>query len=130
MASDIYQEGAPLTAEGLFQLVTDEVLRDGRVEPVEKNAVLALATRLKLDRHRALAIFELSRKKLESRTLGQARPMDRIAVCGAVLSYIFSDHRYDQDEEELFSDLRAIFGITDPEYITLMQQAFPRQVKP
>jgi hypothetical protein len=130
MAQDIFREGEPLTAEGLFQMVTDEVLRDGKVEPSERNTVLALATRLKLDSIKALAIFDLSKKKLRDGTLGDARPMDRTALYGAVLRYIFSDRRYDQDEEELFSDLRAIFGLTDAEYVTLMQQAFPRPVRP
>lgn len=117
---------SPLTAEGLFQLVCDEVMRDGRVDDRERATILSIAKQMHLDATKAQEIFQGSVRSFHAGLLGDRRPMQPLVLCETVLTHIFADRRYDQDEEELFGCLRSLFSLSDEDYGRLMRQAFRR----
>ncbi|MBI4867155.1 MAG: hypothetical protein HY816_09400 [Candidatus Wallbacteria bacterium] len=128
MAADCVENIKPLTPEALFQLVCDEVLRDGRVDEKERETVLSIARKMRLDSGRAQEIFQASVRRFRAGLLGESRAMEPSSLCETVLAHIFADRKYEQDEEELFACLKSLFSLDDDQYALLMQKAFRRAV--
>ena len=115
MTEDRYRKGAPLGRDGLFQLVTDEAFRDGRIDAVELDLLNRLARFLKLDAVQARAIARLSKGKFRSGLLGPARPLSPGELYGETLAFVMSDGRIDPLEEAMITGLRKLFRIGDDE---------------
>jgi len=123
MAGDIYKKGEPLTRQGLFQLVTDEVFRDGVVDDDELDVVKKLSEFLGLEREVAMEIVAYSRQKFSTGLLKEKRALDPAPLYEEVLRYIVSDGELDPLEEKMLNGLRELFDIEDATHLEMMKRA-------
>ena len=112
-AGDLFGKGIPLTREGLFQLLTDEVYKDGVVERWEHEALVKTARFLKLPKEEAQAIAGRSKTKYDRGELGDTRPLDPIALYKKVIYFIMSDLEIDDLEMQMIEGLRKVLEISD-----------------
>lgn len=113
MSTDHFRKGQPLGREGLFQLVTDEAFRDGRLDSRELDILRRLAAFLRLDGATARAIAKVSKAKFRATLLGSARPLSPEALYGEAMAFVMSDGRVDPLEERMVLGLRKLFRIDD-----------------
>jgi hypothetical protein len=113
LPDDLFQFGKPLGRRGLFQLVADEVFRDGKVDSAENELLGTLARCLGLDNEAARAIAEVSRKKIAEGVLDDARPMDRERLYAQILRYVHSDGTVDDKERILLEGMHKLLSIGD-----------------
>ena len=110
MIEDHFGKGKPLTPAGLLQLLTDEVYKDGVVEPWEKQVLQRIAAFLNISAEKARAIEEQSRTKYAEGELGSRRPLDTLALYKKVLYFVVSDLEIDYLEAKMLEGLRDQIG--------------------
>lgn len=115
-----YQKGTPLTPRGLFELVTDECYRDGKVGPDEHRLVLTLATALELDRQEATEIALRSKSRYQGGELGTERPFLPHQLYARVLRYVLSDGLVDPGERKLLEGLFRLLRLSADEHRNLL----------
>ena len=136
------EKGKPLSNEGLFRLVCDEVFLDGVVEDFENRILQVLAKFLGLESSRALSIAESSKKAFEGGELGEEderRPLSPALLYEKALYFVCSDGEIDEEEGRMLEGLRKLFRISDElhedvlekvqgEFIALDEEASERMV--
>ena len=121
-AGDLFGKGIPLTREGLFQLLTDEVYKDGVVENWEQEALVKVSHFLKLPKDEAQAIAARSKTKYEQGELGATRPLDPIVLYKKVIYFIMSDLEIDDLEIQMIEGLRNVLGISDHSHRAVLRE--------
>lgn len=111
-----YRRGRNLDEEGLFELVTDEVFRDGQAGPEERRLLFALARVLRLDERGASAIARRSRDRFHAGGLGVVRPFDKHQLYARVLRYCLADGRIDPREKSMIEGLFQIFRLSPDDH--------------
>lgn len=128
--SDRYREGDALDKHGLFQLVTDEVFRDGLLEDHEKQLLKVLATFLRLGSEEAREISRVSKQKFREGQLGESGRLDPGRLYQRVLAFVVSDGEIDELEEQMLRGLRQLLGITDQDHQELLASPDPGEDPP
>jgi hypothetical protein len=123
MAQDLYVGGQPLSAEGFFQLLTDEIFRDGEPEPEGKQLLAASMNFLELEQARANAIIAISREKYELGTLGAPLPFDGTRIFDRVIRMAWSDGQLDAREVEMVDALQHALQIGEDTRAALEKRA-------
>ncbi len=121
------EEGKPLSTEGLFQLVCDEVFLDGVVEEFENKILQVLASFLGLQADKALEIAARSKARFEAGQFDEKRPLAPAVLYKKALYFICSDGEIDDDERRMLDGLRKLFKIKDDyhdELMAKMQEQF------
>mgnify|MGYP001546550755 FL=1 len=116
------EEGKPLTTDGLFQLVCDEVFLDGVVEEFENKILQVLARFLGIMPERALEMAAEAKKRFEAGQFKEKRPLAPNAVYEKALYFICSDGEIDDDERRMLDGLRKLFKISDKFHQDLMNK--------
>lgn len=120
MSSDFYQAGRPLSRVGLFQLITDEVFKDGLVEDWENSALNKLGRFLKVDAETARVVARRSASRFRKGELGSHRPMNVVALYERALYFVWSDGRVDPGEKVMLAGLRTYFNLSDEKHEELL----------
>jgi len=113
LQQDLYDSGTPLTREGLFQLVTDEALRDGRVDALDKKILQTLLGFLRFDPCLAADIARFSHIKFQAGELGPQRRFQPIQLYKRVLKYAHFDAGAGKLELQMLVGIRKLFGIDE-----------------
>lgn len=111
-----YRPGAPLTPEGLFQLVTEEFLRDGVLEEVEQKILRTLVGFLDLDSKWASSVLAESRREYQAGTLGTPRRFHSRKLYAQILSFTAGDGKVSQEEARLLAAMKRLFKIENAEH--------------
>jgi hypothetical protein len=120
MARSFYTEGAPLSREGLFQLVVEEVLRDRVVDERERTVLTLLAHALKLANRDAGEIVAAARERVgEGEPQGSA-PLDTRALYARVVHLACANGLVDHGEEELLAALRRVLEVQESTHEALV----------
>ncbi len=116
---------APLTREGLFRLIADEVCRDGILEPFEKDILEVMAPFLRLEREKARSIVLAARDRFQAGLLGTPRPLDPRALYAKALEFARADGRIDRLEDQMLAGLRKLFQLTDEDHAAIEESLPP-----
>lgn len=100
-----------LTREGLFRMVTDEVFRDGRVDPDEQKVLQVVSRFLKLDPARAGEISRGSKKAYQAGALEGGGALDPARLYRRILAAVLADGEVDDLEAKMLLGLRQVLGI-------------------
>lgn len=119
---------APLTREGLFRLIADEVCRDGILEPFEKDILEVMAPFLRLDREQARNIVLAARDRFQAGVLGTPRPLDPRALYAKALEFARADGRIDRLEDQMLAGLRKLFQLSDEDHAAIQKTLPPPPV--
>src|SRR5688572_23153496 len=111
--SDLYALGRPLGRRGLFQLVSDEAFRDGKLEPWENDILGALARFLKLDGELARTIARMSKEKYKAGAFDESRPLDPIRLFREILRHAYSDDEVDERERAMLAGMQKLLKLSD-----------------
>jgi hypothetical protein len=103
------EEDAPLTREQVFQLVCDEVMRDGMIEANEAEILTRLAQFLRLPPEAAKEMCRTSLARFQAGELGAKRALDPKALYETVLKA--SADEQDATQEQLLRGLRILLGL-------------------
>jgi hypothetical protein len=112
----------PLTPAGLFQLVCDEALQDGRIEEWEGKLLNALARFLGLSREAATEAAKASRRRYLDGKLGRERPLRGTSLYRKVLYFTVCDGRLDRTERALLQAIRKLFQIDEETHGRIFHQ--------
>ena len=121
MDRDAYAVGKPLSRRGLFQLITDEVFKDGRVEAWENSVLNKLSRFLCLDQGWAKKIAKRSAKKFKDGELGSKRPMHASRLYERTLFFVWSDGVLDGAEQKMLHGLRMFFNISSKSHREMLR---------
>ena len=116
------KEGKPLTTEGLFELVCDEVFLDGVVEDFENKILQVLATFLGIEAEKALEIASRAKARFEAGQFSESRPLAPAVLYEKALYFICSDGEIDDDERRMVQGLRKLFKISDKFHQEIMDK--------
>ncbi|NLI76525.1 MAG: tetratricopeptide repeat protein [Candidatus Riflebacteria bacterium] len=119
---------APLTREGLFRLIADEVCRDGILEPFEKDILEVMAPFLRLEREEARNIVLAARDRFQAGVLGTPRPLDPRALYAKALEFARADGRIDRLEDQMLTGLRKLFQLSDEDHAAIQKSLPPPPV--
>ena len=122
MSKEFYEDGKPLSREGLFQLITDEVLKDGVVENWEDSMLRTWCRLLRVAPETAKQIFHRSKEKYKSGELGRERPFHVATLYERTLYFIVSDKRFDDAEKQMLKMLRRLFNVDDEKHKELYER--------
>ncbi len=122
MTRDRYQAGDRLGPKGLFQLVAEEVYKDGKVEPFEQRILADLARYLKIpsDSSRRIAVRALERFK--AKELGTPRRLAPLLLYERVVFFAWSDGAEDPLEAKMLGALRRMFRISEHTHEQLVEK--------
>lgn len=123
MTDDCYEKGKELTPEGLYQLATDEAMRDGVVNEAEENLLRIMAEFLRIEKGRALQIRERSAALYRQGLLGEERLFVPKEFYKRVLRYVLLGRRVSKNEQLMIGALRRLFKMTDEAHDLLFEQA-------
>jgi hypothetical protein len=107
------EKGKPLSKEGLFQLICDEVYKDGVVEVWEEKIVRTMAAVLKLSPSTSQKAVKSSIARYMTDSLGKSRPLSPVSLYTKVLYWSLCDNNLDPLEEQMVLSLRKLFSIND-----------------
>jgi serine/threonine protein kinase len=119
---DKQQEAQKLTRVGLFQLVTDEVFKDGVVEDWENRTLVALTEFLELGTEQARGVAWKSLEKFQLGKLGSKRALDPRILYSKALYFAYVDGSLSQEEAWMLEGLRKLFGLTDKDHVLLLER--------
>ena len=88
MTSDAYQLGEPINAQGLFQLLSDEACRKGRLIQSDSQILTLFVKVLGLDRNSARSLTRRSLQKFDKGELFPSRRFDPLAAYSRIVEYI------------------------------------------
>lgn len=125
MSEEALDEGS-LTRERLFELVTDEVYRDGVVEEDEHRLLQALVRFLRLSSDTARSIARKSKERFVHGELGSQRSLSPIELYRSVLIAICADGQIDDLEVQMSLGLRQILGIDEDTHRAALAEATRR----
>lgn len=109
--ADHYATGDRLTPAGLFQIVSDEVHKDGTVDSWEGRILSHLAAQLALDPLTMRDLMALSSRKHKAGRLGTSRRLDpKVAYCKVL--YFVHHSGADPDACAELALLRTLFGFS------------------
>ncbi len=112
MKNEFYEVGKPLSRKGLFQLLTDEVFKDGKVEKWENSILNKLAKFLSIKSEWARKIASRSMEKFKKGQLGTKRPLNAMQLYERALFFVWSDGVIDDAERKMLQGLRMFFNIS------------------
>jgi hypothetical protein len=124
---------APLTSEGLFRLVTDEVFRDGVLDSRENHVLHVLSRFLRLEELQAKEIAAASRHAYREQQLPSGGAMKPIELYSRALTAILADGRVDELERRLLFGLGKLLEISPEDHaraLKLAQGNTPRPSSP
>jgi len=119
--TEYYAEGRALSREGAFQLVAEEVWRDGQVEDFEQNFLEALARFLNLDAAMSRKILHRVEDLYRRGRLGESRRLDPELLYYRILFIIWSDGRVDQLETRILAGLQRALRVTPEMHEQILQ---------
>jgi hypothetical protein len=111
--SDLYELGRPLGRRGLFQLVSDEAFRDGKLDPWENEILGALAGFLKLDANLARTIARMSKEKYKAGKFVESRPLDPVRLFREILRHAYSDADLDEKERTMLAGMQKLLKLSN-----------------
>lgn len=119
---DLFELGRPLGRRGLFQLVSDEALRDGKLEDWENEILSRLARFLKLEGDLARSIVRLSLSKYQGGQFDQSRPMDKVILYREILRHVHSDQEVDAKEQAMLDGMRQLLELSPADHDRLLAE--------
>lgn len=118
----LYRVGQPLTREGLFELVCDEVFKDGVVEAWENRLLQTVMHFLQLEPAVALAIAGHSRQRFDMGLLGGAGPLEPLRLYERLLAFVLSDEKIDAAEAAMLEGMRQVLKIPESTHQVLQEK--------
>ena len=122
MVKEQYELGKPLSRKGLFQLVTDEVFKDGKVEKWENSILNKLAKFLSIKGEWAQKIAGRSAEKYKAGELGTKRPLNAMQLYERALFFVWSDGVVDEAERKMLQGLRMFFNISSKAHDEMLRR--------
>jgi len=117
MANNIYpKKGKPLTKEGLFMLICEEVYKDGVVEDWEEKIVRTMSAALKLTPEQSQKIVKAAIERYMDDKLGSERPLSPPILYKKALYYCMADNSVDHLEKAMILSLRKLFSVSDKDH--------------
>lgn len=101
----------PLSRRDLFELISDEALRDGVVEPHENRILQKMAKFLRLSAEESTAIAKASIRRYQSGELGQSRALSPEALFQEAQRLVLDDGQVDEEEAVMLRALRHVLGL-------------------
>lgn len=118
----LYRAGQPLGREGLFELICDEVFRDGVVEAWENRLLQAVMHFLQLEPATALAIAGHARQRFDMGLLGGPGPLEPMRLYERLLTFVLSDSRIDATEAAMLEGMRQVLKIPEATHKVLQEK--------
>lgn len=109
-----------LSREGLFALVCDEAMKDGVLEPFERELLTRLAGFLKLSPDHARDALAEAKARFDRGELGTVRPLEPGALYAKALHVVMEDGVVDDLERKLLAGVRQLLGIDDEQHRCVM----------
>ena len=122
MKQEHYEIGKPLSRKGLFQLLTDEVFKDGKVEKWENSILNKLAKFLSIKGEWARTIAGRSAEKYKKGELGSKRPLNAMQLYERALFFVWSDGVVDEAERKMLQGLRMFFNISSKAHDEMLER--------
>lgn len=121
-----YKSGEALSREGLFELLCDEVFRDGVVEAWENRLLQTVMHLLGLEPAVAISIAGHSRRRFDLGLLTGAGPVEPMRLYERLLVFVLSDGRIDQTEAAMLEGMRQVLKIADSVHQVLADKVMAR----
>ena len=118
----LYKSGQPLTQEGLFELICDEVFKDGVVEAWENKILQTVMHFLQLEPAVALTIAGHARRRFDMGLLGGSGPLEPLRLYERLLTFVLSDQRVDATEAAMLAGMRHVLKIADSTHQALQEK--------
>lgn len=119
--SETMSTNEALTPQNLFEMVSDEVFRDGVVDETENKLLNILASFLKIETPAAREILAGSKTRFQTGELGDKAPLDPHGLYCRTVSRVFDDGRLDDAEDTMLRGLRKLFRISDSAHARLVE---------
>lgn len=124
--SDAYGFGTFLTAEGLFQLTTDEAFRDGKIDDEENRLLQIIGRFLKISSDTARRLARRSRDKFKNGEFNSRRGFDGRSLYRRVLGYYLASSLREQIVTEALELLKKLFKIDEDSHKAIHEEVLKR----
>ncbi len=118
-----------LTKKKLFELITEEVLLDGRIDEVEHLLLRRVASFLKLSKDVARSILLRAKKQFEEGKLGHERSLDGSTLYRKALKVAAADGKADKLEAIMLQGLRSVLSISATEHKEAIKELRARKTQ-
>jgi len=126
------QQGATndneMNETALFQLLADEVFRDGVIDDWENKVLNRIGRFLRLDYEKARKICRTSKDRYKRGELGDAAPLNPRLLYNSALRLAYSGGIANFREESMLQGLRKLFSITPMEHDEMFKLAIGNTV--
>ncbi|MBF0501901.1 MAG: hypothetical protein HQM09_17315 [Candidatus Riflebacteria bacterium] len=112
----------PLTRATLFQMIADEVCRDGIVEPYEKVILQQMARFLRLEPEEAWKIAMHAWNIHKDATVVEQSPIDPLKLYSLALKSVISEWEIDHLEERVLAGLRKLLHLSDENHKAILKE--------
>ena len=109
-----------LSKKRLFQIVADEVYKDGVVEDWERKVLDSMARFLKLDFPTTKSLIEDSKARYEAGELGSSRPLRAPKLYAKAIAVASKGGSIDRKELQLLVGLRKLLGINEKTHLAVL----------